>query len=244
MAWDILSGEEKAQILALFPDEEHITAGNDEAEACFNRETLLSDDSFRRDCAAYTRNIADGKHDPEWLQSAWSAHERRKMGDFDEFLVNEFENDWDVELPENFKPCRNSTADATRSCTAACTAASASSEGSINGSKEGETDDQEVHARTELDQATTKEEEMRSKTLGEIPNGSTNGSTPNDSTTKSSNTNGSNTNGSTKTGSIMHEEAIDELQAEEESREENEEPPVKRQKKSSAKEAESEDELA
>ena len=37
---------------------------------------------------------------------AWSAHERRKMGDFDEYLVSKFEDDWEVNLPEEFKPRR------------------------------------------------------------------------------------------------------------------------------------------
>jgi hypothetical protein len=37
---------------------------------------------------------------------AWSAHERRKMGDFDEYLVSKFEDDWEVDLPEDFKPRR------------------------------------------------------------------------------------------------------------------------------------------
>ncbi|RBR13164.1 uncharacterized protein FIESC28_08350 [Fusarium coffeatum] len=105
MAWDVLDKEEKAEILALFPDSEHILEAGTE-NACPDFASLMNDDSFRRDCAAYTENIAQGRHDPEWLAEAWSAHERRKMGDFDEYLDNKFKDDWDVELPPEFKKKR------------------------------------------------------------------------------------------------------------------------------------------
>lgn len=63
----------------------------------------MNDDSFRYDCAAYTDNIAQGRHDPEWLASAWSAHERRRAGDFDTYLIDKLEEDWGVEIPEDMK---------------------------------------------------------------------------------------------------------------------------------------------
>lgn len=63
----------------------------------------MNDDSFRQDCADYTENIKQGRHDPEWLASAWSAHERRKMGDFDEYLENKFNDEWEVKVPEELK---------------------------------------------------------------------------------------------------------------------------------------------
>lgn len=63
----------------------------------------MNDDSFRYDCAAYTDNIAQGRHDPEWLASAWSAHERRRAGDFDKYLIDKLEEDWGVEIPEEMK---------------------------------------------------------------------------------------------------------------------------------------------
>jgi hypothetical protein len=66
----------------------------------------MNDDSFRSDCAEYTENISQGKHDSEWLSSAWVAHERRKLGDFDEYLLNKFEEDWGVELPQELKEQR------------------------------------------------------------------------------------------------------------------------------------------
>ncbi|KAF5536292.1 hypothetical protein FPHYL_13020 [Fusarium phyllophilum] len=105
MAWDILDKEEKAEILALFPDSQHILNPGTE-DACPDFASLMNDDSFRYDCAAYTENIAQGRHNPEWLAHAWAAHERRKMGDFDEFLDKRFRDEWDVELPPELKTKR------------------------------------------------------------------------------------------------------------------------------------------
>ena len=108
MAWDVLSTEEKKEILALFPDAEHIlNPGTDEARP--NIVSLMNDDNFRHDCARYTENIDGGRHDREWLEQAWAAHERRKAGDFDSYLANKFEDDWGVEVPENLRPRRQRT---------------------------------------------------------------------------------------------------------------------------------------
>ncbi|KAM0301842.1 hypothetical protein ACHAPM_004994 [Fusarium culmorum] len=108
MAWEILENEERAEILALFPDSQHILGAGTE-DACPDFASLMNDDSFRYDCAAYTENIAQGRHDPEWLAQAWAAHERRKMGDFDEHLDNKFKDDWDVDLPPELKTTRSPT---------------------------------------------------------------------------------------------------------------------------------------
>ena len=105
MAWEALDKEEKEEILSLFPDNQHIlSAGTDQAQPDFV--SLMNDDSFRYDCAAYVENMAQGRHDLEWLASAWSAHEQRKTGDFDEFLESKFEEEWGVEVPENMKANR------------------------------------------------------------------------------------------------------------------------------------------
>ncbi|KAL7823859.1 Asx homology domain-containing protein [Trichoderma gracile] len=105
MAWTSLDQADKAEILALFPDRDHILdAGTEDARP--DLASLMNDDSFRYDCAAYTENIAQGRHDPEWLASAWSAHERRKAGDFDEFLVEKLEEDWGVEIPAEMRTVR------------------------------------------------------------------------------------------------------------------------------------------
>ncbi|KAF5026617.1 hypothetical protein F66182_1290 [Fusarium sp. NRRL 66182] len=109
MAWDVLEKDEKAEILALFPDPQYILRSGTE-DACPDFASLMNDDSFRHDCAAYTENIAQGRHDPEWLAQAWAAHERREAGDFDDYLDNKFNDEWEVELPPEFKTRRDSIA--------------------------------------------------------------------------------------------------------------------------------------
>ncbi|KAM0343679.1 hypothetical protein ACHAPU_008270 [Fusarium lateritium] len=105
LTWEILEKEEKAEILALLPDSQHILGAGTE-DACPDFASLMNDDTFRHDCAAYTENISQGRHDPEWLEQAWAAHERRKMGDFDEYLDNRFKDEWDVELPSELRTNR------------------------------------------------------------------------------------------------------------------------------------------
>ncbi|KAK1243848.1 hypothetical protein MKX08_001986 [Trichoderma sp. CBMAI-0020] len=109
LTWTALDQDEKTEILSLFPDKGHILdAGTEDARPNFA--SLMNDDSFRYDCAAYTDNIAQGRHDPEWLASAWSAHERRRAGDFDKYLIDKLEEDWGVEIPDEMKMRRTPTA--------------------------------------------------------------------------------------------------------------------------------------
>ena len=105
MSWEALSVDEKKEVIACFPDGEHILDRGGE-DARLNLGTLMNDDNFRKDCTNYTENIAQGRHDPEWLACAWAAHERRKAGDFDQYLVDEFETDWEIQLPDDAKPTR------------------------------------------------------------------------------------------------------------------------------------------
>ncbi|OAA75844.1 hypothetical protein LEL_07832 [Akanthomyces lecanii RCEF 1005] len=98
LAWSSLDADDHAEILAHFPDQRHILTADDGA-ARPNMESLMNDDSFRYDCAAYTESLVQGRHDPEWLAQAWAAHERRKAGDFKDFLRAKFESDWEVTLP-------------------------------------------------------------------------------------------------------------------------------------------------
>lgn len=98
MAWSCLDADDHAEIVALFPDRRHVLTADDGA-ARPNMESLMNDDSFRCDCAAYTESLVQGRHDPEWLAQAWAAHERRKAGDYDDFLRAKFESDWEVTLP-------------------------------------------------------------------------------------------------------------------------------------------------
>ena len=101
-AWDVLTKEERAEILALFPDETHVlNAGTESARP--NIESLQNDDNFRRDCARYRENIELGRHDEEWLNQAWAAHEKHKRGDFGEHLEQQFEEDWEIEIPEEHR---------------------------------------------------------------------------------------------------------------------------------------------
>jgi hypothetical protein len=109
-AWDALSPEEKNEVLALFPDGDHVLdSGKDNARP--DIVALKSNNNFRHDCKRYTERLESGFHDPEWLGQAWAAHERRRAGDFDEYLAQKFEDDWGVEIPENLRPMR---ADAAR----------------------------------------------------------------------------------------------------------------------------------
>ncbi|GKT58687.1 proline-rich early nodulin [Colletotrichum tofieldiae] len=105
-AWDILSKEERAEIIGLFPAGTRILdPGTDNARP--DLDALRNDNNFRHDCATYADNIAMGKHDPDWLEQAWAARERRRAGDFDSYLKQKFEDEWSCELPEEFRPKRD-----------------------------------------------------------------------------------------------------------------------------------------
>ncbi|KAH6640913.1 Asx homology domain-containing protein [Chaetomium tenue] len=102
LAWDILTPEEKQDVLAKFPDETHLLdAGTQDARP--NPASLRNDDNFRYDCARYCENIQLGRHDEEWLSQAWVAHEKHKRGDYDQFLRERFEDEWETKLPAEHK---------------------------------------------------------------------------------------------------------------------------------------------
>ncbi|KAK3297524.1 ASXH domain-containing protein [Chaetomium fimeti] len=103
LAWDILTPEEKQDVLAKFPDGTHLlNAGTQDARP--NPVSLRNDDNFRYDCARYCENIQLGRHDEEWLSQAWVAHEKHQRGDYDQFLRERFEEDWETKLPAENKP--------------------------------------------------------------------------------------------------------------------------------------------
>jgi len=86
-------------VLAKFPDEGHILSpGTDNARP--DIQSLRNNDNFRHDCARYSENISEGRHDEEWLQQAWVAHEKHRRGDFDDYLEQKFVEDWSTEIPE------------------------------------------------------------------------------------------------------------------------------------------------
>lgn len=107
MAWDILDADSKAEILALFPHKNMILEAGT-ANARPNIAAMMNDDTLRGDCAEYASNIANGFHDHDWLVSAYNAHEKRSAGEFDDYLVQKVYDDWGTELPEDFKPRRES----------------------------------------------------------------------------------------------------------------------------------------
>ncbi|EGZ67527.1 hypothetical protein NEUTE2DRAFT_142356, partial [Neurospora tetrasperma FGSC 2509] len=98
-AWEVLTPDERKDILAKFPDDSHILDPGTEI-ARPDLVSLRNNDHFRYDCARYLENIERGRHDEQWLQEAWVAHEKHKRGDYDDFLIKEFENDWATKIPE------------------------------------------------------------------------------------------------------------------------------------------------
>lgn len=106
MAWDVLDPNTQAEILALFPSQHMVLdAGTENARP--DIAAMMNDDTFRGDCASYTENIKQGRHEHDWLVSAYNAHQKRKLGDYDEFLLQKFYEDWEVDLPESFRPRRD-----------------------------------------------------------------------------------------------------------------------------------------
>ncbi|KAJ4389369.1 hypothetical protein N0V93_006836 [Gnomoniopsis smithogilvyi] len=102
-AWDVLSADDKREILSFFPADGHILDPNT-PDARPNVTSLSSNDTFRHDAEEYVSNIGKGMHDLEWLRQAWVAHQRRAMGDFDEFYIRKVEVDWSTDIPDEHRP--------------------------------------------------------------------------------------------------------------------------------------------
>ncbi|KAL2266553.1 hypothetical protein VTJ83DRAFT_5905 [Remersonia thermophila] len=102
-AWDILTPEEKQDVLAKFPDGTPLLdAGTPAARP--DTTSLRNDDNFRHDCARYCEGIQLGQHDEEWLAQAWTAHEKHRLGHYDGFLREQFEEEWSIKLPAPAPP--------------------------------------------------------------------------------------------------------------------------------------------
>lgn len=102
-AWDLLTDEDKKEVLALFPDERHIMdLGTPDARP--NVISLQNDDNFRHDTEEYVSNLSRDMHDPSWLQDAWAAHGSRAAGNFDQYYVRRLEADWKTAIPDDLKP--------------------------------------------------------------------------------------------------------------------------------------------
>lgn len=102
-AWDVLSADDKQEILSFFPADVHILEPNT-PNARPNVTSLSSNDTFRHDAEEYVSNISKGMHDPEWLRQAWVAHQRRATGEFDEFYIRKVEVDWNTDIPYEHRP--------------------------------------------------------------------------------------------------------------------------------------------
>ncbi|KAI1800459.1 Asx homology domain-containing protein [Daldinia bambusicola] len=98
-AWDLLSAEEKQQVLSKFPDDKEILdAGTENARP--DIAALRNNNNFRNDIARYQDDMSKGWHDPEWIRQAQAAHRKREVGFYDEYLSARFEEDWGMEIPE------------------------------------------------------------------------------------------------------------------------------------------------
>ncbi|KAI1504152.1 Asx homology domain-containing protein [Biscogniauxia marginata] len=96
-AWDILSTEEKQQILSKFPDQQEILEPGTE-DARPNVASLRNNNNFRHDVARYQEDLAQGRHDPEWIRQALAAHRKRELGLYNVFLERRFVEDWGMKM--------------------------------------------------------------------------------------------------------------------------------------------------
>ncbi|KAF3069013.1 putative proline-rich early nodulin protein [Daldinia childiae] len=98
VAWDLLSTEEKQQVLAKFPDEKEILdAGTENARP--NISALRNNNNFRHDIVRYQGDLKKGWHDPEWIRQAQAAHSKREIGFYNEYISDRFQEDWNMEMP-------------------------------------------------------------------------------------------------------------------------------------------------
>ncbi|GAP92728.1 putative proline-rich early nodulin protein [Rosellinia necatrix] len=96
-AWDILTEEEKKEVLAKFPDDaEVLDAGTSNARP--DVAALRNNNNFRHDVARYQEGLGKGFHDADWIQQAQAAHSSRQMGYYDEFLATDFEDKWGMPM--------------------------------------------------------------------------------------------------------------------------------------------------
>ncbi|KXJ93189.1 Asx homology domain-domain-containing protein [Microdochium bolleyi] len=97
-AWDILTEDEKKQVLKEFPQGADILEPGTE-KARPNIASLRNNNNFRHDISRYQEDLREGRHDPEWISQAQAAHRKRELGVFDAFLAKKFEEDWGIPMP-------------------------------------------------------------------------------------------------------------------------------------------------
>ncbi|KAI0525345.1 Asx homology domain-containing protein [Xylaria bambusicola] len=98
MVWDILTDEEKEQILSKFPNNSMIL-NPDTPQARPNVSALLNNNNFRNDVTQYQEGLGKGYHDPDWIREAQAAHRARVAGLYDDFVAADFEEKWDMPIP-------------------------------------------------------------------------------------------------------------------------------------------------
>lgn len=187
------------------------------------------------------------------------------MGDFDEFLVDEFESAWDVDLPESFKPRRKTASEAAPASTASTSTPPLNTSNGNDTTKE-TPDEQMDQTRTDREEVPKLEDETHMEVDGEQMHTDRNQALNTDEHISTEGGNGQmqiNQDPKSNAEENLHPkpkepgkkdaitndlpgdgDAVDELQLEAAPRESDEPPPVKRQRKSCVREADSEDELA
>ncbi|KAI0969715.1 Asx homology domain-containing protein [Xylaria arbuscula] len=102
MAWDVLSPEEREQVLSKFPDDTMILdSGTVDARPDIG--ALLNSNNFRNDVTRYQEGLGKGYHDPEWIQQAQAAHRSREAGLYDDYMAADFQEKWDMPMPQKLQ---------------------------------------------------------------------------------------------------------------------------------------------
>ncbi|KAI9736851.1 MAG: hypothetical protein M1818_005902 [Claussenomyces sp. TS43310] len=91
-AWNTLTPDERAEILALMPPQGASQGG--EEDKSINGEFLKYDQDWSHSVSNYKQDLAEGRNDPEWQAQAIAASQKRRAGQFDAFKEQEFEEFW------------------------------------------------------------------------------------------------------------------------------------------------------
>ncbi|KAK8058360.1 proline-rich early nodulin-like protein [Apiospora phragmitis] len=96
--WSLLSAEDRAQILHLWPDQEAVIyAGTTKAVLDFDCIKVNRD--LRVNCRQYVEDHQAGRHEPAWLAAAERAHVQRAEGLYDEMRAQHVERQFGVPVP-------------------------------------------------------------------------------------------------------------------------------------------------
>jgi Asx homology domain len=92
-AWTCLTAAQQSHLISLFPNAATLAGGQPVADIA-SLLNLKSRDNFRADCQKWQEDLKAGRLDPDWLEDAQMASDRRANGDFDEFERQEQEKVW------------------------------------------------------------------------------------------------------------------------------------------------------